>query len=121
MTIRMLVSFLATFLVTGCTTHHLVKYNNFPCQNKFFELSEDQVQVVNGVSMMRKGYYYITRNSLENPMRFNDSHYPESQIIKKTYQTGDKFKVIGYYKAYDTYSIPLPAGGGPTPNYLIQS
>lgn len=73
---------------------------------------------------MREGYYYVTRNSLKNFISSPDEYDPrtlsKSILIKKRYPKDTLFKVIGYYVAYDTTTIPLP-GGGRVPEYLVLS
>jgi hypothetical protein len=98
------------------TKSHLVKYDGIPCQNNTFSIDNTMRRVIGGESTMRKGYYHITQNILHD---INDDY----QTVKKTndvYQTGSQFKVISYYVAFD--SGPLSSlGGGPVPEYLVQS
>ncbi len=124
MIIKSILFFITTLFFIGCTTHHLNKYDNFPCQGRVFELNKDKIHIVNNKSIMREGYYYISRNSLEPYINSKEQYVPssllDSIILKGIYPKGTQFKVIGYYVAYDTTTIPLP-GGGRAPNYLVQS
>lgn len=98
------------------TSSSLVKYDGIPCQNKIFVLNQPMTKVIGGSSTMDEDYYQITKNILQDP---NESYV----TVKKTgyiYPKGSKFKVNGYYVAYE--SGPMSGlGGGPVPEYLIQS
>jgi len=108
------VSFL--IYITINTKSNLIKYDGIPCQNKIFTIKKPMEKVIGGDSTMRKGYYHISKNLLQ------DIH-EDYVTVKKTgkiFPQGSKFKIISYYVSFDTG--PLSGlGGGPVPNYLVQS
>jgi len=108
------ISFLA--YIQFNTNANLIQYDGVPCQNTIFSLGKPMEQVIGGESTMRKGYYHITKNLLQD---INEDY----QTVKRTgqiYPEESRFKVISYYVAFD--SGPLSGlGGGPTPKYLLQS
>ncbi|MDM5272163.1 hypothetical protein PGH07_08220 [Sulfurovum sp. zt1-1] len=98
------------------TSSHLEKYDGIPCQNKIFFLQKPMRKVIGGNSTMNEGYYYITKNILQDV----DEDYVTAQKTDIVFSKGSEFRVEGYYVAYN--SGPLSGlGGGPVPEYLVKN
>ena len=104
---------------TGCTTHKLYSYKDYPCENTVFTIEREMILVTNGTSAMKEALYYITRNSLEEYNDYYLEHRDWTQYIeKKIYPIGSEFEVVGYYWPFALGYLHPPSS---VRAYLVQS
>ena len=84
-------------LLTGCESHHLYKYGEYPCKNRVFQHQSKTAWVHLGDSYMNGEFFYITRDTFEDYSNLVENPHHTKYRIKKVYPKDSKFKIIGYY------------------------
>jgi hypothetical protein len=89
-------------LLTGCESHHLYKYEEYPCKDKVFQHQSKVAWVHLGDSYMNGEFFYITRDTFEDYSNLVENPHHTKYRIKNVYPENSEFKIIGYYAGVTT-------------------
>ena len=89
-------------LLTGCESHYLYKYEEYPCKDKVFQHQSKVAWVHLGDSYMNGEFFYITRDTFEDYSNLVKNPHHTKYKIKKVYPENSEFKIIGYYAGVTT-------------------